>query len=88
MAGNSEQFRGENPHKDELSDQKIARQGLSPEEKAELQGHTYFPNNPRAACLLMRSILRSTTEEEEAELDGYFIFPDNSRAADLLTKLF
>jgi len=84
MASNFEQFRGENPHKNESSAQEGAGQGLSLEKKAELQERTYFPNNLRAADLLMREILKRTTPKEEAELDGYFIFRDNLRAADLL----
>ena len=88
MTGKFEQFRGENPHENESSAQEGAGQGLSREEKAELQGNTFFRDNPIAADLLTRSILERTTPKEEAKLDGYFIFRDNPRAADLLTKLF
>jgi hypothetical protein len=98
MANNFEQSHRGNPHENESSAQEGAGQGLSLEEKAELQGRIYFPNNPKAADLLKMYILKQTTEdaglgryfteEEEAELDGYLIFRDNPRAADLLTKLF
>ena len=99
MAPNFEPFYGGNRRRSELWARKTAGQGLSLEEKAELQGRIYFPNNPKAADLLKMYILKQTTEdagldryfteeEEEAELDGYLIFRDNPRAADLLTKLF
>ena len=98
MANNFEQSHRGNPHENESSAQEGAGQGLSLEEKAELQGRIYFPNNPKAADLLKMYILKQTTEdaglgryfteEEEAELDGYFIFRDNPTAADLLTRLF
>ena len=88
MANNFEQSHRGNPHENESSAQEGARQGLSREEKAELQGNIFFRDNPIAADILTRSILGRTTPEEEAKLDGYFIFRDNPTAADLLTRLF
>ena len=96
MANNFEQSHRGNPHENESSAQEGAGQGLSLEEKAELQGRIYFPNNPKAADLLKMYILKQTTEdaglgryfteEEEAELDGYNIFSNNPEAANLLAK--
>ena len=95
MANNFEQSHRGNPRRDELSTQEGAGQELSREEEAKSLGHLVFPNNPRAANLLMRDILGLTTEEEldgyfteeeKAELRGYFVFPDNPRAASLLKR--